>query len=173
MFGLGRNLTLESFPLSLLVSFFYRNNIFEENEHLFQKVQSSLEVQKTKEKFPDSHGHNILEPYNVLLKTQVATSKTKLDIWYKTLDIRVASQITKRHKTYDLREYRKSQTWVETQSSIQSSFQKLNFGNSSQKTRKVRYQTFLFLSNLLGSSNLFQIVCPGLQYPLSIPETKF
>ena len=41
----------------------------------------------------------------------------------------------------------KSKILVETQPSAQSSFQKLNFGNSSEKTRKNRYQTFLVLSS--------------------------
>ena len=45
---------------------------------------------------------------------------------------------------------RKSQIWVETQLSAQSPFQKLNFGNSSQKTHKSRYQTFLVLSSFIG-----------------------
>ena len=44
----------------------------------------------------------------------------------------------------------KSQIWVETQPSTQSPFQKLNFGSSSQKTRKSRYQTFLVLSSFTG-----------------------
>ena len=41
----------------------------------------------------------------------------------------------------------KSQIWIQTQLSDQSPFQKLNFGNSSQKTRKSRYQIFLVLSS--------------------------
>ena len=45
---------------------------------------------------------------------------------------------------------RKSQIWVQTQPSAQSPFQKLNFGNSSPKTRKSRYQTFLVLSSFTG-----------------------
>ena len=44
----------------------------------------------------------------------------------------------------------KSQVWVETYSSTQSPFQKLNLGNSSRKTRKSRYQTFLDLSSFTG-----------------------
>ena len=44
----------------------------------------------------------------------------------------------------------KSQIWVETSPSAQSPFQKLNFGNSSQKTLKSRYQTFLSLSSFPG-----------------------
>ena len=55
----------------------------------------------------------------------------------------------------------KSQIWVETLPSAQSPFQKLNFGNSSQKTRKSRYQIFLPCPVLLDFSILFQIFCPG------------
>ena len=44
----------------------------------------------------------------------------------------------------------KSQILVEIQPSAQSPFHKLNFGNSSQKTHKSRYQTFLFLSSFTG-----------------------
>ena len=36
----------------------------------------------------------------------------------------------------------KSQIWVETQLSCQSSFHKLNVGNSCQKPRKIRYYIF-------------------------------
>ena len=44
----------------------------------------------------------------------------------------------------------KSQILVETLPSAQSSFRKLNFSNSSQKTRKGRYQTCLALSSFTG-----------------------
>ena len=44
----------------------------------------------------------------------------------------------------------KSQIWVELYPSAQSPFQKLNFDNSSHKTRKSRYQTFLLLSSFTG-----------------------
>ena len=44
----------------------------------------------------------------------------------------------------------KSQIWFETHPCPLSPFQKLNFGGSSQKTRKSRYQTFLFLSSFTG-----------------------
>ena len=42
----------------------------------------------------------------------------------------------------------KSQIWVKP--SVQSPFQKLNFGSSSQKTCQSRYQTFLDLSSFTG-----------------------
>ena len=52
----------------------------------------------------------------------------------------------------------KSQIWVETLvPSAQSPLQILNFGSSSQKTRKSRYQTFLACPVLLDFSTLFQI----------------
>ena len=41
----------------------------------------------------------------------------------------------------------KCQIWVETQPSVQSSFQKLNFDSNCQKTRKIREQIFEALSN--------------------------
>ena len=44
----------------------------------------------------------------------------------------------------------KSQIWMETQPSVQSPFQKLNFGSNSQKTCQSRYQTFLDLSSFTG-----------------------
>ena len=44
----------------------------------------------------------------------------------------------------------KSKIWVGIEPSAQSSFQKLNFGNSSQKTHKSRFQIFLVLFSLTG-----------------------
>ena len=41
----------------------------------------------------------------------------------------------------------KYQMWVETQTSTQSSFQKLNVDNSCHKTRKITYYIFEILSN--------------------------
>ena len=54
----------------------------------------------------------------------------------------------------------KSQIWVQTQPSVKSPFQKLNFGNGSQKTRKSRYQTFLFLSSFTGFLNFVPNILP-------------
>ena len=44
----------------------------------------------------------------------------------------------------------KYQIWVDTQPSVQSSFQKLNFDSSCQKTRKIRWQIFEVLSIFTG-----------------------
>ena len=43
-----------------------------------------------------------------------------------------------------------SQIWLKTKPSAQCPLQKLNFGNSSEKTSKIRYQTFLSLSSFTG-----------------------
>ena len=44
-------------------------------------------------------GHNILELYSVLVQVRFTTSKTKLDVFYSKLGIRVASRAAKRLKT--------------------------------------------------------------------------
>ena len=49
----------------------------------------------------------------------------------------------------------KSEIWIDTSPSAKSPSQKLNFGNSSQKTRKSRYQNFLLPFSLLDFSILF------------------
>ena len=43
-------------------------------------------------------GHNILKLYDVLVQTQLTTSKTKLDMYYSKLGIRVASRVPERLK---------------------------------------------------------------------------
>ena len=52
-----------------------------------------------------SPDHNILEFYSVLVLVRLTASKTNLDIWYNKLGKRVASRVTKRLKTNDLRKY--------------------------------------------------------------------
>ena len=49
-----------------------------------------MEVPTAESKFSENPGHNILEPYNMLLQIRFTTSKSKLDIWYKKLGMRVA-----------------------------------------------------------------------------------
>ena len=44
-------------------------------------------------------GHNIFELYNVLVQIQLTTSKTKRDIYYSKLSIRVASRVAEQLKT--------------------------------------------------------------------------
>ena len=87
----------------LISIFLNRNVFFEQNKHFSQKVQSIWEVQTTKQKFSNNLGHNILELYNALVQIRFATSKTKLDIEYNKLGIRVASRVAKQLKTQNLR----------------------------------------------------------------------
>ena len=102
MFSLDQKLTLESFHSHLFVVF-GRTNFFKSSECFFQKLESSMEVQRAKRKFPDNHGHNILELHNVLIQTRLTTSETKRDIQYSKLGIRVASQVAEWLKTQHLR----------------------------------------------------------------------
>ena len=70
---------------------------------------------KTKKNY--NPGQNFLELYSFLAQVRFTTSKAKLDIRYNKLVIRVASRVTERLKTYDLRKLgilEKSQINVET-----------------------------------------------------------
>ena len=112
-------------------------------------------------------GHNIFEIYNVLVQIPVATSKAKLDMQYNKLGVQVAPRVAERLKTWDLRKLGNIGKILNSGGHIAHCpdipFQKLNFGNSSQKTRKSRNQTFLFLLNFTGFFYFGQIICPGLQ----------
>ena len=114
---------------SLIRSFLIELTFFELSELFFQKFELSFEGQKAKRKFSDIPCHNIFELYSVLVQARFATSKTKLDIQYNKLGIRVAARLVEQLSTQDLRKL------------------KLKFGNSSQKTHKSRCQTFLVLPN--------------------------
>ena len=94
IFSLGQKLTLESFHRYLLVVI-DRTNFFEPNEQFFQKSESSLEVQRAKRKFSDNLEQNILELHNVSVQIRLTTSKTKRDIQYRKLGIRIFSQVAK------------------------------------------------------------------------------
>ena len=50
-----------------------------------------------------NYSPNILELHNILVQVRFATSKTKLDIKYNKLRLKVASQVAARLKTYDLK----------------------------------------------------------------------
>ena len=83
-------------------------------------------------------GQNILELYNVLVQIRISISKIKRDISVTNLLYELPNDL--RLRILGKREtVGNSQIWVETQPSAQFSFQKLNFGNSSQKARKSRY----------------------------------
>ena len=96
-------------------------------------------------------GQNILELYNILVQVRFFKSKKKLDIQYSKLGIRVVSRVAEQLKTQQgilgkQELLGKSQIWVDTQPSAPSSLKKFDFGNTSYKTSKNRYQTFLFLA---------------------------
>ena len=46
---------------------------------VFEKFESSLEVQRVERKFSDNPGHNILELASVLVQVCFLTGKTKVD----------------------------------------------------------------------------------------------
>ena len=64
----------------------------------FQKFESSLEVKRAKKKLSDNFAH-ILELCNVSVQIWLTTNKTKRDIHYSTLGIRVTSRVVERLKT--------------------------------------------------------------------------
>ena len=66
-------MTLESFQLCLLVAF-DRSNLSEPSDHIFQKVDSSLEVKIAKEKFSGNPGHRILEIYNEVKQNLISNT---------------------------------------------------------------------------------------------------
>ena len=100
-------------------------------------------------------GHNILQFYNVLIQIRLTTSKAKRDIQYCKLGMRVASRVAKRRMTQDLRKKGNIRKISNLGGDIvepnaQSPLHKTNSGNSSEKTRKSRYQTFVALSSFAG-----------------------
>ena len=54
---------------------------------------------RAKRKFLDNPGYNILELYNILVHIRFTANKTKLDIKYSKLGIRVASRVAEQVKT--------------------------------------------------------------------------
>ena len=61
--------------------------------------------------------HNILELYNVTVQFRLTTSKRKRGISYSKVGIRVATQVAKQDKSYDLKKQvilGKPQIWLET-----------------------------------------------------------
>ena len=64
----------------MMGSFLKKLFFLSQNGQFFQIFESSLEVQRVKEKFSNNPGHNILELFNNLVQVQIATSKTKLGL---------------------------------------------------------------------------------------------
>ena len=87
-------------------------------------------------------GHNILEPYNVLIETRLTTSKTKRDIQYGKRGIGIVSRVPERPNTQEIsQEIRKYQENLKFQWRHSPAPRKSNPGSNSKKTRKSRYQT--------------------------------
>ena len=65
-------------------------------------------VRAQKKKFYENFFYNILEIYNISIQVRLTTSKTKLDIQYSKLCIRVDSGVAKQLKTEYLRKLGKN-----------------------------------------------------------------
>ena len=76
----------------------FKNTSFVEHLQVTSSVCSDL-LSIFHPKITYNPGHDILELYNVLVPIQVTTSKTKLDIQYNKLGIRVASRVAEWLKT--------------------------------------------------------------------------
>ena len=108
---------------------FFRDKLAGEEQR-----RSSRREFKTRICYAYNPGHNILELYNIFVEIQFTTSKTKLNIQYSKLGIRVTLQVAERLKTQDLRKLgniKKCQIWMDTQPSAQSPSKNLDFANSS------------------------------------------
>ena len=135
--------------------------LFQTRSTFFEQVCSKNQNNQFRLKFGTYNpGHNILELCNVLVQVRNLISNIT-NLAYK-LPHEFPNDL--RFRILGNKEIlEKSQIQVETQPSVQSPCHKLNFDNSSQKTRKSRYQTFLFLSSFTGFIYFGQIFCPQSQ----------
>ena len=69
-----------------------------------QYLQAKYYVQKTTSLFPRlySPGRNILVIYSVLVQVSFTKSKTELKMCYSKLCLRAVSQVTQKHKTWEI-----------------------------------------------------------------------
>ena len=109
----------------LIGSFLIELTFLSQNEHFFRKLESSLEVQRSKEKFSDNPARNILELYNFQYGSDSPQVKRNL---ISSITILVYEL---RHKLpNDLRlrilgnqkMFKKSQIWVKTVKKPRKSF---------------------------------------------------
>ena len=109
-------------------------------------------------------GHNISELYNILVRVRFTTSKTKRDIQYSKLIIRVAERL----KTLNLRKLgniRKISSLGGHTASCLVCLQEIRL--CQQQLKNTQKQIFS-CPVLLDFSILFQILCPGLQVHLGM-----
>ena len=131
-------------------------------------ISVPIRLFRAKEKLWDDLDHDILELYNTLVQVRFATSKTELDIQDSKLYIQVVSRVAKRLQTENLRELgniRAISNLGEDIPSVKFPFQKLNFGNNSQKVRKSSYQSFFALSNFTGILYFVRSILSGIVSP--------
>ena len=105
-------------------------------------------------------GHNILELYNVLIQTRLTTSKTKRDIQYRKLGIRVAERLTIILGNKKI--LGKSQIWVEHSLAPSPPSKNQTPAVAAKKHAKVYIKLFLPCPVLLDFPILLQIPYPGL-----------
>ena len=96
--SLDQNWLLRAFTITywffmIDLTFLNQMNIF------FPEIWIIIESEESKKKFSDNFAHNILELYNVSVQIWSTTNKTKCDIHYSTLGIRVTSRVVERLKT--------------------------------------------------------------------------
>ena len=96
--SLDQNWLLRAFTITywffmIDLTFLNQMNIF------FPEIWIIIESEESKKKFSDNFAHNILELYNVSVQIWSTTNKTKRDIHYSTLGIRVTSRVVERLKT--------------------------------------------------------------------------
>ena len=96
--SLDQNWLLRAFTITywffmIDLTFLNQMNIF------FPEIWIIIESEESKKKFSDNFAHNILELYNVSVQIWLTTNKTKRDIHYSTLGIRVTSRVVERLKT--------------------------------------------------------------------------
>ena len=98
IFSLDQNWLLRAFTITywffmIDLTFLNQMNIF------FPEIWIIIESEESKKKFSDNFAHNILELYDVSVQIWSTTKKTKHDIHYSTLGIRVTSRVVERLKT--------------------------------------------------------------------------
>ena len=96
--SLDQNWLLRAFTITywffmIDLTFLNQMNIF------FPEIWIIIESEESKKKFSDNFAHNILELYDVSVQIWSTTKKTKHDIYYSTLGIRVTSRVVERLKT--------------------------------------------------------------------------
>ena len=111
--------------------------------------------------------YNIFELYNVLVQVRFTTSKTKLEIQYDKLDIRVVSRVNEQLNIEDLRKIANiskisKYAGARAECPVFAPEIKCWQQQSKKKTRKTRYQTFLAMSKFTAFPYLIPYILPGI-----------